>query len=233
MKEIKGVWKFLWLDLKRSLLIFWTILFSLIMFGIIISVTVPMDGFINWNTNIPVIIYLTIIGTHLFRNSLQYGAAFGSTRRHLYIGLTTFLLMMTIFNALVHNIFFFSVDALTANIDTMLVHSMLEYSNIEATFFLFTAADFAVFTLFMSLSFILSIVWHQLGTIPLYIVSAGFAFLVILPTFHPFWVELFNWYTTATFINLVGPLILIAVVLLLLPFPFVRRIHLFKREKVA
>ncbi|MDG5786279.1 hypothetical protein QA612_02170 [Evansella sp. AB-P1] len=234
MKELKGVWKILSLEISRSTLIFWSILLFFLLLGIMFSVFIPFPGVMNWNTNVPVMIFLIITGARMFKVCLLYGSSFGCTRKNIYIGAVTFLTILSLISAIVHNVVFSSFSYFLETMEiSMFINNVIEFANIQTNFFIFLLMDFAIFMFFASISYILSIIWHQIGTIPLYGILGVFLLSVLLPTMHPYWRDLGLWIYDASYLSLVSLLLLCSVILLSFPYFFTKQIKIFSREKPA
>ncbi|MFA9559211.1 hypothetical protein ACERII_18025 [Evansella sp. AB-rgal1] len=231
MKELKGLWKILWLDIRRSYSIFWSILLFFVILGIGISISFP-QGEVSWNMDGAVLIYQIVIGAMLFRIAFDYGSTFGSTRKLMYVGVVSFLFILSLVSAFLLNALYFLLQPLLSVLDVnMELNSLLHMSTISENFFGYLLILFTIYVFSSTVSMLLSILKQQVGAIALYGTAGIFALTVILPAVNTYWVDLFYWFSRAPLLNMFLWILLVSVVLLCIPVPFVRQFQIFSDKK--
>lgn len=231
MKEIIGIWTMLWLDVRKSLLIFWSILISVVV--VLWGVTAAMGdgGNMNMNINTALVIYLAILGAQFFRTNLYYGVSFGATRQQVYTGTISFVFLFALLNALINNAVYFGFSAVFANSSLdITMGNLYELTGYSQTFLSYLGLDLVLVLFVVTLFMLISIVKNQIGPLALYVMAGVFALTIFLPQFHGVWSSMARWIVDASYIGLTGTVLLVVLALLLIPAVFIQKFKVVKTE---
>ncbi|MCD8509926.1 MAG: hypothetical protein LRY73_08720 [Bacillus sp. (in: Bacteria)] len=231
MKEIIGIWTMLWLDVRKSLLIFWSILIGVVVVLWGVAASMGDNGNMNMNLNTALVIYIAILGAQFFRTNLYYGVSFGATRQQVYVGTISFVFLFALLNGVINNIVYFGFrEAFSRSPLAINMGNLYELTSFPQTFLSYLGLDLILVLLVVTLFMLFSIVKNQIGPLALYVLAGVFALTVFLPQFNSVWASLGRWVVDASYIGLTGTGLLVVVVLLMVPAAFIRKFKVVRTE---
>ncbi|UOR11851.1 hypothetical protein [Halobacillus amylolyticus] len=174
MNTFTGVWRIVWGDVKRSFFIFWAILIasSLVIIGV--SQTVS-SGSIYLVTNMPMLVYASVLGSQLFHNTFSYALSLGCSRGNFYKGLVGSLTFIILLLTVTHLIVWKAFDLIPSEAK---VFNMWSFLTKEDHLLTFVWYDFIVSFMMLAIFLLLSVVRYRYGTNVLYVL-AGLMFVAI------------------------------------------------------
>ncbi|GAA0371055.1 hypothetical protein [Bacillus horti] len=232
MQNIKGVMTLHWIDLRKSLVIFWSILILFTLVALLFTLTVGNRS-IMMSGNIAAYVYLGITGFISIREIFSYALGFGSTRKNYMIGtfytFTILAFFMTILQSIYHHfgewLFGFFGVAPSVEERKSIFLSMYSFVEGDTSFLLIFLLDFFLALLILIVGHFIGSLLFRFGSfitlslIGLIVVSA------ITPGVNSIWVNMFeylflsnpNW---IVHLNILVPLI--SLILLLINWGFMR-----------
>lgn len=164
-KQIKGLLYFLIMDIRYSLLIFWTIIIGVLIVSITFSYFLLSveDGDLNFGLSVSVYIYCAIVGFLMVKDSIPFSLKMGATRKNIFISIGVFFLLLAFAKAiaanLLHSIILFFTDR--AGINTF--HFLHPANLIEDTWLNRVIIDGSIMFLLFSFMFILGLLFYKYG----------------------------------------------------------------------
>jgi hypothetical protein len=98
-KQIKGLLYFFIMDLRYSLMIFWSILIGILVSALAFAYFLQgVEGEANFIffLNIPIYIYAGIVGYLMFRDYIPFSIKMGATRKNMFIAIGIFFFMISL-----------------------------------------------------------------------------------------------------------------------------------------
>jgi hypothetical protein len=226
-RQIKGLLYFLMMNLRNSLLIFWTILLGIL----VVSLTFAyfLSGIEGTNfvffLTVPIYVYCSIIGIFLVRDSIPFAIKMGATRKNMFIAFGTFFLVLSILKSAIATVleelvYIFNEFA-GIDIFTFLHFAHLLENNWYTRMIIDSAMMFFSFVLF----FMVGLLFYKFGLAVSGSVLGVFAVLLLLGIargwIFDFFRDLFSAFEIGLFYQLFG----IALIIYLLTFVFLRRME--------
>lgn len=169
-------------ELVKGATIFWTILLTIIVasYAIAYFAGVP-DMFVV--TNAPIIVFVAITAFRLVKEDLDYSIHLGLTRNQFVLGSMVYILGISVFFNLFHQIVLFIAATLQGTVlrDTLTFLSWSSILNNETSFFLDFGLDLLLTVLVGFLLFFLASLLNRFGQLALYIVALLFILALIIP----------------------------------------------------
>ncbi|WP_096439939.1 hypothetical protein [Alteribacter populi] len=234
MNEVIGIWRIIWLEMKQSFVIFWSILIGTTLLGLLGTVIFQLEEII-FVTNVPLYIYFTIIGAQLFRLALTYGTSFGSTRTQFYIGAITGGAFLVLLGSAIHALVYLGLNTLA--------FTFVPAFEIKHFFpFLLTMGDgvfpnFLVDSLFslmvLSIGCFFSTLYYRYGSLPLYLSGAFLVLTGVFPVTHQYWQNFFRFLYTSSLFEVLSAFFIIALVAFLIPLMFIRKFNIYRKGNAS
>ncbi|TMW71056.1 hypothetical protein [Alteribacter natronophilus] len=234
MKEQRGIWQIIWIEMSKSFVWFWSILLGFIVLGIALSMIYEPSEVI-FQTNAAMYIYFAVIGAQLFKLGLNYGSTMGSTRHQLYTGVVLSALVLAAIGTAIHSVVYYSfgplAQGLTSGMD--LIH-LLGLLPVEETVFTVILFDFSTSLMALGLSFAFSILYYKYGGLPLMIAGGVVALSVMYsPIRNSFWGEIVSWIMTGGAVELFAIPLVFAALAFSLPYLLVVRLNIYLKESAS
>ncbi|PYZ92432.1 hypothetical protein CR194_16525 [Salipaludibacillus keqinensis] len=235
MSALPGIVYIFRKEMLSSYISFWLI-FSAFIFGFYALGlwARTQTGTVEFTTNsdLIVMIYIFVTGTLTVRPVFYYGLSFGGTRKHIYQSIIIIFALFSLVTALIHTIYYHGFMRLFATSDVAIqIESIFIMGGLEPSVIGIFLLQCAIFMLFISLGFLLSLVKYHFGSIGLYIAAALFLTTILVPVFNSYWGDLGRWISQANEIQLTFTTIGAILLVLLIPLTFIKRISSFHGEK--
>lgn len=190
MKTVQGSLYVLFQSYKKSNIIFWMIVFSIVSLSFFIDAFFGQYVSFAMTISIPVYIFYSIKGTKILNNTLPYFLKLGLSRMQYMCNVGLFFIIWSLAGAFViactHKIITLISNLL--NYDNMIiVHPILFFSNSDS--FLLTMSMDTVLLLFcLTSSLLLNVIFYRFG------ILGGYSFIGLLALI-PIMMVIFEWYT--------------------------------------
>ncbi|MFD1850468.1 hypothetical protein [Oceanobacillus bengalensis] len=231
-RQIKGLLYFFATDIRHSLMIFWTILLSILVVSLSISYfLLSVEGAEYYlSLSVPIYIYCSILGFITVKESIPFSLKMGATRKNLFISLGIFFLVLavakSIFANIIHALTLLFTDATNIHIFRFIHPAAM----LEDTWANRVIIDIAIMFLSFSVMFLIGLLFYKYGLAGGGIVS-GVVVVVLLFGIAQGWLidffaDVFRTMDLTLFIQMIG----IGMVVYLLSFIFMRRITTVKAK---
>lgn len=164
-RQINGLLYFFITDLRYSLMIFWTILLSIL----IVSLTFAYfllsveDGGFYFGFPFALYIYIAIMGFQTVKQSIPFALKLGATRKNLFISLGLFFLGLAIAKAIIANI----IQSLTLKFTDVTGIHTFEFIHpvdlLEDTWMNRVIIDSSIMFFLLALMFIIGLLFYKYG----------------------------------------------------------------------
>lgn len=184
-RQLQGILYYLSTEVRYPLSVFWMILGGFLVLSILLYVFLGGGHtIISFNLSLPIYIFAGTIGYISVKGTIPYLLKLGATRKHLFIGLVIYFFGLSLFNAIVANIFH-SVTTMiigpnniaglviTDGEETFHLHhlaNILTNDNWISRIVIDTSASFFLITVF----FIVGLIFYR------YKLIGGFSFVAVL-----------------------------------------------------
>ncbi|WP_416149047.1 hypothetical protein ACM26V_22720 [Salipaludibacillus sp. HK11] len=236
MDVMKGIWLILWIEFRRSYVIFWTIILSFMMLGAMLSYTFLSESevIMNWNTNFAVMVYLTITGAFLIKSGIHYGVAMGASRVKMYFAICIFMLCIATISAFIDVGIYFASNAVFHSLGILFeVNSLFDFIVVEKNVVNYTSLNFALFSLTLSVSLLISLLKYHFGSIFLYLLGGVLALSIFIPAMNAYWIELGMWVYESDVLTIFVGVIFTSIIIFCLPLLLIKKINVFSNKKEA
>ncbi|MBM7097568.1 hypothetical protein JSY36_17680 [Bacillus sp. H-16] len=234
MRELMGVWRIVWIEMSKSFIYFWAILFGIVGLGILYTAVYQSDQVI-FQTNAAVYVYFVVIGSQLFRLALTYGSSFGATRKQIYKGAVGSAVVLALLGSLIHTLVYLALDALTRwQAEEMSLAHITEFMTADPTVFTMYAVDVSFILMVTALGFSVSVLYYRFGPISLMIIGGLVALSAIIPDAREaVWMKLFNGLAESSLWETTGVVLIVAAVAFAGPYLMVRQFNIYLKEKTV
>lgn len=164
-KQIKGLLYFFIMDIRYSLLIFWTILLGVLAVSIAFSYFLLSveDGGFFFGFPFAIYVYCAILGFLTVKESIPFSLKIGATRKNIFVSIGVFFLLLAFAKAVVANLLQTLISFFTesAGIHTF---NFLHLANLmENTWFNRVIIDGTVMFFLLSGMFMLGLLFYKYG----------------------------------------------------------------------
>lgn len=172
--NLKGILFYQYAIYRFTLIVFWVILLGFLITGIILSLVFSnVDIFYNLNGTIYV--FLAVMGFWSVKNVIPSLLKVGTNRKHTFLGLGLGLLMLVIVFTLLSNVIMILANQflqLASNAGTNNFYNFIAFFMEDAIWLPFLI-DFAISSLFVSISVLYGLIFYRYG------LYGGFASLAV------------------------------------------------------
>lgn len=102
-RQLKASVCFLFMEVRRTTMIFWTVLLSLLFVSVMLNWLFFEEGIIMFELAFPIYIFAAIIGQLIVKNSVPYLIKMGSTRSNVFKSVGIYFFIFSLFNAVLAN----------------------------------------------------------------------------------------------------------------------------------
>jgi len=217
MKIVYGSLYVLFQSYKKSNIIFWCIVFSIVILSFFIDTFFGQYVSFAMTISIPVYIFYSVKGAKFLNNTLPYFLKLGLSRMQYVWNIGLFFIIWSLAGAFIiactHKII-----ALLSNLfdykNMIIIHPLLFFSNSDS-FFLTMTMDTVILLLCLISSLLLNVVFYRFGTL------GGYSFIGILALI-PIMMVIFEWYPPLfELLSKVSALTVIATLLAVIAFIFI------------
>ncbi|WP_174615958.1 hypothetical protein [Virgibacillus ihumii] len=164
-RQIKGLLYFFVTDIRHSLIVFWTILLSILVvsFAFAIFLTSVEDGFMYFMLTAPIYVYCAILGFLTVKESVPFSIKMGATRKNLFISLGIFFFALSLAMSVAASVLQEIVNGITGatGIDTFTFMHLAYF--LENTWYTRIVIDTSVSFFFLSFMFIVGLIFYKYG----------------------------------------------------------------------
>ncbi|WP_077324560.1 hypothetical protein [Virgibacillus siamensis] len=225
-RQIKGLLYFFVTDIRHSMLVFWTILLSILIVSLAFAyfLTTVEDGFMTFTLTAPIYVYCAILGFITVKESVPFAIKMGATRKNLFVSLGIFFTVLSVIMAVAASVLQEIVNGLAklTGIDTFNFLHLAYF--LENTWYTRIVIDVSIMLLFLAFMFIIGLIFFKYGfagggsflgaLVILLLISIAKGWIV------DFFIDLFTDIDLAFFYQMIG----IGLVMYCISFLFLRRI---------
>lgn len=175
-RQIKGLLYFFVTDIRHSLLIFWTILLSILIvsFAFAIFLTSVEDGFMTFSLTAPIYVYCAILGFLTVKESMPFSIKMGATRKNLFVSLGIFFFAISFIMSVAASVLQEIVNGIAklTGIDTFSFLHLAYF--LENTWYTRIIVDISITFLFLTFMFVIGLLFFKYG------LAGGGGFLGVL-----------------------------------------------------
>lgn len=229
-KQIKGSLYFLITNTRYSLLIFWTILMSIMIVTLFVSYFLKGidDSFMTLSLTGPIYVYCSILGFITVKEYIPFTIKMGATRKNLFLSIGIFFLGVSVAKAVVANVIHLIVDFINPKIgiDNFTFVHLAYFTN--DTWLNRILIDSSITFFFFAVMFVIGLLFYRYGLAGGGIV-VGFIVIIILTGVAQGWlidffIHLFKDISALFYFQLLG----IGVIIYCVSFIFLRKITVVK-----
>ncbi|MFD1170958.1 hypothetical protein [Oceanobacillus picturae] len=163
-RQLKGLLYFFSSNIRHSLLIFWTILMSILVVTLTISYfLLNVEGEMAFSLTAPMYVYCGIMGFITVKEMIPFSIKMGATRKNLYVVIAIFFLLLSSFKAIAGTIIQVLVTSLNEAIGLNNFNFLHLAQFIDDTWYTRVVIDTAVMFFFLTLMFLLGLLFYRFG----------------------------------------------------------------------
>ncbi|MBP1948117.1 hypothetical protein [Virgibacillus litoralis] len=225
-RQLKGLLYFFITDIRYSLLIFWTILLSILVVSLAFAyfLTDVENGMMILSLTGPMYVYCGILGFLTVKESIPFSIKMGATRKSVFVSLGIFFLAISLFMSTAASILQEIVKVLAemTGVDTFSFLHLAYF--VDNTWYTRILIDTSVMFFFLALMFVVGLIFFRYG------LAGGGSFLGVLVVLLlisiakgwivDFFINLFSEIDLAFFYQMLG----LGIVVYCISFLFLRRI---------
>lgn len=98
--QLKGSLLYLLADVRRLLIIFWSLLMGLLIVSLILNIVFYKEGVITFQLSIPLYFLSAVLGQMIVKNTIPYLVKMGSTRMNIFKTIGAHFFIVALFNAI-------------------------------------------------------------------------------------------------------------------------------------
>ncbi|MFC4025731.1 hypothetical protein ACFOUV_18280 [Oceanobacillus longus] len=229
-RQIKGLIYFYSTDIRYSLMVFWTILLSIMTVSLAFSYFLLRfdDGFFAFGLAIPVYIYCSIIGFLTVKENIPFSLKLGVVRKNLFLGIGIFFLGLAFFKAVVvntlHSIIMAFADVVGLHNFQFIQPAQLVVNNWWNRVIIDTIIIFFMLTLM----YMIGLLFYKYGLLGGGVVLGIFAAVLLLGIAQgwviDYFIDLYQTIEMTYFIQMFG----VGVIIYIISYVFIRRITTIK-----
>ncbi len=227
-RQLKGLLYFFIMDLRYSLMIFWTILLGILVISLAFAYFLTgVEGDTNFVffLNVPMYVYAGILGYLTVRDFVPFSIKMGATRKNMFIAIGIFIFLISVFKSLLGAVVQELVEAFNAfaGID---IFTFLHFAHLlENNWYTRMLIDTAMIFFFFMVMLLIRLLLHRFGLLGAGSVLGVLAVLLLLAVargwIFDFFRELFAAFEIVIFYQVFG----IGLILYLISFIFIKRIE--------
>ncbi|CDO04450.1 hypothetical protein OPHB3_1134 [Oceanobacillus picturae] len=163
-RQFKGLLYFFSSNVRHSLLIFWTILMSILVVTLTISYfLLNVEGEMAFSLTAPMYVYCGIMGFITVKEMVPFSIKMGATRKNLYVVIAIFFLLLSLFKAIAGTIIQVLVTSMNEAIGLNNFDFLHLAQFIDDTWYTRVVIDTAVMFFFLTLMFLLGLLFYRFG----------------------------------------------------------------------
>lgn len=164
-RQIKGLLYFFMTDIRYSLLIFWTILMSILVVSLSIAYVLKdmENGFMTLSLTGPIYVYCAILGFLTVKEAIPFSIKMGATRKNLFVSLGIFFFGLSTVLAIVANIIQVIVELFNKMIGLDLYNFIHITYFMDETWLTRVIIDISIMFFFLSLLFTIGLLFYKYG----------------------------------------------------------------------
>jgi hypothetical protein len=163
-RQLKGLLYFFSSNIRHSLLIFWTILMSILVVTLTISYfLLNVEGEMAFSLTAPMYVYCGIMGFITVKEMIPFSIKMGATRKNLYVVIAIFFLLLSLFKAIAGTIIQILVTSMNEAIGLNNFNFLHLAQFIDDTWYTRVVIDTAVMFFFLTLMFLLGLLFYRFG----------------------------------------------------------------------
>lgn len=163
-KQLQGLLYFYVADIRHSLVIFWSILLTLLLLSIGVAYFFlgEMDS-LNFDIAFPTYIYCSIVGFLTVKGNIPFSIKMGATRKNIFISIGLYFLGLSLGMALVSNSINSIVKLLVDNFTINSFYFAHIATFIQDTWINRVMIDMIIMFFFLSLMFLIGLFFYKFG----------------------------------------------------------------------
>ncbi|WP_042142082.1 hypothetical protein [Paucisalibacillus sp. EB02] len=163
--QVKGLLYFYFNDLKRSILIFWSILLLVLVVAIAFAYYLigVEDGMMAFGFPFAIYFYCAVLGFMTVKEYIPFAIKIGATRKNIYISLGLFFLSLAVLKAIIASTIQELVVLLAKNTDLtsfMFLHPAMA---VEDTWINRVLIDVCIMVFLLSFMFVIGLLFYKYG----------------------------------------------------------------------
>lgn len=163
-RQFKGLLYFFSSNVRHSLLIFWSILMSILVVTLTISYfLLNVEGEMAFSLTAPMYVYCGIMGFITVKEMVPFSIKMGATRKNLYVVIAIFFLLLSLFKAIAGTIIQVLVTSMNEAIGLNNFDFLHLAQFIDDTWYTRVVIDTAVMFFFLTLMFLLGLLFYRFG----------------------------------------------------------------------
>lgn len=190
MRQCRGILLFEMLDMRNSLIIFWTILVTCmaLSFGIQLSI----GGNMTVSSGIAVYIFSAIAGFLTVKETYPFSIKMGATRKNYYGSTSLFLLILAMFMAAGHTLLIMVLEGVNSSLSRadLNIFFFAKILGTENLYLLNFYIDAAICFFLLSSFFLLGSLFYRFGLIGGYAAVGFAAVLMFIPSIRDEFIKL-------------------------------------------
>ncbi|MFD2043404.1 hypothetical protein ACFSTA_03340 [Ornithinibacillus salinisoli] len=164
-KQIKGLLYFFSADIRYSIMIFWTILLSVLIVSITISYFLLSveDGVMGFGFPFAIYFYFIILGFLTVKESIPFALKMGATRKNIFLSIGIFFFVLAFVKALVANTLQTITQFLTEKVGIHTFHFLHPAQLLEDTWLNRVIIDTSIMFFLSAFMFIIGLLFYKYG----------------------------------------------------------------------
>lgn len=161
-RQIKGLLYFYYTDLEFSLIVFWSILLSMLTVSVTMMFLFPSIDFMSFSFTAPIYVYCGIIGFLMARHTIAFSIKIGGTRKNIYVSMGIFFISLALAKSTIAAVIQAGVTkfVLRDDMNFLFAHPM---NLADDTIINRIYTDFLLIIFITTLTFLISLLFYKLG----------------------------------------------------------------------
>ncbi|PAV28123.1 hypothetical protein CIL05_18630 [Virgibacillus profundi] len=164
-RQIKGLLYFFITDIRHSLMIFWTILLSILVVSLAFSYFLLSveDGKYFFAFTIPIYVYCAIVGFLTVKDNIPFALKIGATRKNIFISIGLFFLGLAFVKSIIANTLHALTLLFTEATGIHTFHFIHAASLLQDTWLTRVFVDASIAFFFFAVMFIVGLLFYKYG----------------------------------------------------------------------
>lgn len=238
-RQLKASVSFLFTEVRRTVIIFWSILLALLLLTLILNTVFFQEGTILFEISFPMYAFAAIMGQLIVRSSLPYLIKMGSTRLNVFKSVGVYFFGLSLFNAVLANtiqsVTLFLFGSSSANSEPFMTitregDQVISFSHFADFFqnmwWTRVVVDTSIMFFLLASGFILGLIFYRYGVVGGVSFIALIMFIIILGISKGWLIEFFITIFTNISVVFFVQLLLIGLIIYLFSYLLLRRLSL-------
>lgn len=225
-KQLKGLLYFFITDIRNSLLIFWSILLSVIVISVIVAYYLLSveDGNLSMGFPFAIYIYCAILGFITVKEVIPFSLKMGATRKKLFVAIGLFFLGIALAKSALASTLQAIISQFTNKAEIHTFEFLHLASLFQDTWLNRVIIDTTIMFFLLAIMFIIGLLFYKYGLIGGGSVVGIIAILLLTGTAKGWIVDIFAWIFADTTMTFFYQLLVLGIVIYCLSFLFLQRI---------